>query len=91
MRINIYSQEIDLGTNAQIVTKVGTNEEGGPEVFYGVRFYLHSPSQLHDTDKDDDRSAVTFWVPRSGRNRRDMADQFSEAAALITSVIIPGE
>ena len=31
--------------------------------YYGARIYLESPSALHDTPGDDDRSAITFWGP----------------------------
>lgn len=33
--------------------------------FIGLRFYLRSSPELHHTDKDDDSSAVTFWVRSS--------------------------
>lgn len=31
--------------------------------FYGARIFVRSPKSLHDTDEDDDRSAVTLWCP----------------------------
>lgn len=31
--------------------------------FYGIRMYLASPPELHHSPEDDDRSAITFWIP----------------------------
>lgn len=55
MRINIYSEEL-----TDRVEKV-TREANGT-TFYGLRFYLKSPPELHHTADDDDTSAVTFWA-----------------------------
>lgn len=52
MRINVYGEE--LTHDIEIVHK---------DKFVGIRFYLHSTPQLHNNSLDDDRSAVTFWVP----------------------------
>lgn len=54
MRINIYAEE--LTDEVEEVTKVV-----GDRTFYGIRVYLKSAPELHDTDDDDDRSAITFW------------------------------
>lgn len=55
MRVNVYQEE--LTTEVKLVKKKAeTNAE-----FIGIRFYLHSPHELHDDLGDDDRSAVTFW------------------------------
>jgi hypothetical protein len=59
MRINVYAEEI-TGETA-VVVKAPDNHPGVH--FYGVRMYLDSPSVLHRTDDDDDRSAITIWVP----------------------------
>lgn len=65
MRVHIYSQEIDL--NPSSVQIVETTADTG-RTYYGLRFYLHSAPQLHHAADDDDRSAVTFWLPgRPGR------------------------
>lgn len=61
MRINIYAEE--LTDETELVTKEVTDEEFGTRTFYGVRFYLDSPDTLHHSLNDDDRSAVTLWVP----------------------------
>ncbi len=81
MRINVYSQE--LTTDVAIVAKSGINETGEPEQFYGVRLYLLSPEQLHHTIIDDDRSAITLWLPKSSHRRQDLANAFYEMAQLI--------
>lgn len=58
MRINVYAEEL----TQEVETVVKQSVETG-RVFYGVRMFLASPSQLHHTAKDDDRSAITIWVP----------------------------
>ncbi len=55
MRLNIYSEE--LTERVEKVTK-----EANGHTFYGLRFYLKSPPELHHTAEDDDTSAVTFWA-----------------------------
>lgn len=57
MRINVYAEE--LTSEAQIIEK--KMEDG--RVFYAVRLFLKSTKDLHHTPEDDDRSAITFWVP----------------------------
>jgi hypothetical protein len=61
MRINVYSRE--LTSEIEQIVKEGTDDNGGTASFYGVRMYLLSPDQLHHTEDDDDRSAITFWLP----------------------------
>lgn len=61
MRINVYAEELTEET--ELVTKTVTDEKFGERTFYGVRFYLKSPPELHDDPEDDDRSAITIWVP----------------------------
>ena len=56
MRINVYAEEI---TNEVQVVKKTVNQE----LFYGIRVFLKSPQELHYGTSDDDRSAITFWVP----------------------------
>lgn len=61
MRINVYAEELTRET--ELVTKTVTDEKFGTRTFYGVRMYLASPPELHADPADDDRSAITFWVP----------------------------
>lgn len=84
MRINVYSQELTEDT--QIITKEGTDENGSPATFWGVRLYLHSPELLHHTPEDDDRSGITFWLPTSEHRRRELAATF-RALADLTEII----
>jgi hypothetical protein len=61
MRINVYAEEVTADT--ELVTKTVTDDKFGTRTFYGVRVYLKSPPELHADPADDDRSAITFWVP----------------------------
>lgn len=55
MRVNVYQEE--LTTEVKLIKKTAeTNAD-----FIGIRFYLHSPHEMHYDAGDDDRSAVTFW------------------------------
>lgn len=56
MRINIYAEELTQET--EIITK-----EVDGRKFFAVRLFLKSAKELHYTKQDDDRSAITFWVP----------------------------
>lgn len=67
MRINVYSQE--LTHEVGLVKATGTN---GRE-YYGVRMYLRSPKELHNIPGDDDRSAITLWLPTSEERRTVIA------------------
>lgn len=58
MRINIYSQEITA--DIRLIEQL---DRDGRNKHVGVRIFLASPDILHNTLDDDDRSAVTFWVP----------------------------
>lgn len=66
MRINVYAEELTAET--ELVTKTVTDEKFGTRTFYGVRMYLASPDVLHADPVDDDRSAITFWVPWTRAN-----------------------
>lgn len=63
MRINVYSQE--LTKEVKMVSSDTTGTDGEPVTYHGVRMYLASPDILHHTPDDDDRSAITFWVPQN--------------------------
>lgn len=77
MRINVYSQE--LTDEVQRLEK----QSNTGLVYSAVMFMLHSSERLHHPPADDDRSAVTFWLPRSGDRREALACAFEEAAALV--------
>lgn len=77
MRVNIYSQEL---TEEMVVG--GHVSENGASYGY-VRFVLHSSERLHHTLDDDDRSGVTFRLPRSPERREALARVFRAAAERI--------
>lgn len=60
MRINVYSQE--LTGEAKIVTQVAKDTG---LTYHGVRMFLASPNLLHNSPNDDDRSAITLWIPHA--------------------------
>jgi hypothetical protein len=46
--------------------------------------YLASPDILHHTADDDDRSAITFWIPNAERfTKDDLADLFDQMAYMV--------
>lgn len=74
MRINIYSQEL----TDEVVTIEKLAETG--ITYTAIKFMMHSSPNLHYTTNDDDRSAVTFWLPKSKSRREALARAFEEAA-----------
>ena len=76
MRINVYSQEL----TDEVVALAKESNTG--VVYHGVQLILHSSPMLHHPPKDDDRSAVTFWLPRSSARREQMARAFERMAEL---------
>lgn len=78
MRINVYSQE--LTKEVQLIEQL---DRDGRNKHAGVRLYMASPSMLHHLDCDDDRSAVTFWVPNcSSFDASDLALVFDRMRGL---------
>ncbi len=79
MRINVYSQE--LTKEVQIISTVAKDTG---IAYKGVRMYLASPDILHHTQEDDDRSAITFWIPHAESfTSEDLALLFEEMAAQV--------
>ena len=74
MRINVYSQE--LTSEVVVIEK----ESNTGLVYSAVQFILRSSPSLHHPPGDDDRSAVTFWLPRSKERRESLAVAFEEMA-----------
>ena len=74
MRINVYSQEL--------TSEVGTVEKKSNTglVYSAVQLMLHSSPMLHHPPQDDDRSAVTFWLPKSVERREQLAQTFEDMA-----------
>jgi hypothetical protein len=77
MRINVYSQELTDEVN--LLSK----ESNTGLVYSAVQLMLHSSDKLHHPPEDDDRSAVTFWLPRSERRREQLARSFEEMANMV--------
>ncbi len=77
MRINIYSQE--LTDEVIAVSKVSNT---GIE-YKAIQFVLHSSPMLHHPPEDDDRSAVTFWMPQSERGLLDLGVAFEKALEMV--------
>lgn len=77
MRINVYSQE--LTDEALLISK----ESNTGLTYSAVQLVLHSSPKLHHPPQDDDRSAVTFWLPRSQERRESLAKTFEAMARMI--------
>jgi hypothetical protein len=79
MRINVYSQEL---TNEVVeISKVSNTGL----VYSAVQLILHSSDRLHHPPQDDDRSAVTFWLPKSAQRRIDFANTLRDMADMVES------
>jgi hypothetical protein len=74
MRINVYSQEL----TSEVIQIHKTSNTG--LVYHAAMLILHSSEHLHHPPEDDDRSAVTFWLPKSVTRREEMAKAFDEIA-----------
>lgn len=77
MRINVYSQE--LTEEVYLISK----ESNTGLIYSAVQFMLHSSPKLHHPPEDDDRSAVTFWLPKSAERREALARAFENAAIAV--------
>jgi len=87
MRINVYSQELITEGPAKAVEYVQQTADTGV-VYSAVRLYLISPDQLHHRDDDDDRSAITFWLPKSWERRQYIAGCLRHMAYLIDTAAL---
>lgn len=67
MRINVYSQELTDEIN--VIEKVSNTGL----TYTAVQLMLHSSEKLHHPPQDDDRSAVTIWLPRSRARRNALS------------------
>ena len=48
-----------------------------------MQFVLHSSPMLHHPPHDDDRSAVTFWLPQSARGLLDFKNALHAALGIV--------
>lgn len=76
MRINVYSQEL---TNEVILVEKEANTE---VTYHAAQLILHSSDKLHHPPMDDDRSAITFWLPKSKARREEFAKAFERIAEI---------
>lgn len=83
MRINVYSQE--LTSEVKVITK----ESNTGVVYTAAQLVLHSSPMLHHPPEDDDRSAVTFWLPTSEHRCEEMARAFEAIAHVFRTGIPP--
>lgn len=79
MRINVYSQE--LTDEVLLISKESNTEI----VYHAVQMILHSSDHLHHPPQDDDRSAVTFWLPKTKERRIALAETLRKMARLVLS------
>jgi hypothetical protein len=77
MRINVYSQE--LTNECHLISK----ESNTGISYHAVQLMLHSSEKLHHPPEDDDRSAVTLWLPRSIERRLALAETLEAMADLV--------
>lgn len=81
MRINVYSQEL----TSEVIE---INKEAGTGIVYSAaQLILHSSDRLHHPPHDDDRSAVTFWLPKSQSRREEMAKAFEQIAHIFRNAV----
>lgn len=74
MRINVYSQEL----TDEVITVEKVSNTG--LTYHAAQLILHSSERLHHPPMDDDRSAITFWLPKSAHRREEMAKAFEAIA-----------
>lgn len=77
MRINVYSQE--LTTEVNVIEKVSNTGL----TYSAVQLMLHSSPMLHHPPQDDDRSAVTLWLPKSAQRREELANTLERMAQAV--------
>lgn len=77
MRINVYSQE--LTEEIQVEEKISNTGL----VYTAVRLMLHSSKMLHHPPADDDRSGISFWLPKSYARRELLAMTFEAMAKAV--------
>lgn len=80
MRVNVYAQEI---TPEVIFVE---KESNTGIVYSAVQIVLASSPLLHHPPQDDDRSAVTFWLPKSRERREEFAIALERMAHLVRLV-----
>lgn len=95
MRINVYSQELLTdprgdapltdGEQYHPVIELVEQKSNTGLTYSAVRLFLHSSERLHHPPMDDDRSAITFWLPQSRDRRNAFARSLRELADLVSA------
>lgn len=83
MRVNVYSQELILDLSNEGAPELGIQQSNTGIGYSFVRLPLHSSPKLHHPPHDDDRSAITFWLPRSTEKQEALATIFEEMARMV--------
>jgi hypothetical protein len=76
MRINVYSQE----QTSEVIHVEKVSNTGVK--YHAAQMIMHSSERLHHPPADDDRSAITYWLPKSQTRREEMAKAFEEMARI---------
>jgi hypothetical protein len=76
MRINVYSQEL----TSEVIDLQKQGNTGA--IYHAAQLILHSSPKLHHPPLDDDRSAITFWLPKSEARREEIAQAFEKIARI---------
>lgn len=76
MRVNVYSQEL----TPEVLLIAKSSNTG--ITYHAAQLILHSSDRLHHPPADDDRSAITFWLPKSAHRREEIARAFERIAAI---------
>ena len=77
MRTNVYAQE--LTNEVKLVAK----KSNTGITYHAVQLMLHSSPMLHHPPQDDDRSAISIWLPKSQLRREALANSLEEMARLV--------
>lgn len=90
MRLNIYTEELLTEDDKQPMAEIVhvdyiSSRSGQPMRNYGLRIFVKSPPELHYIPgRDDDRSAVTFWVGSKEKNVFALLETIREQAYMTT-------
>lgn len=77
MRINVYSQEIIPEVDC------GVSPSNTGVLYSYVRMFFHSSDKLHHPPQDNDRSAITLWLPKSQDRRDALAEALENMAVMV--------
>jgi hypothetical protein len=84
MRINVYSQE--LTDEVHLISKMSNTGIA----YHAVQLILHSSPHLHHPPEDDDRSAVTLWLPKGAERRQKLQKALIRMAQLVAEAPLSG-